>query len=245
MGRFVLLILWFLCLLPAAHALGQEAVATEEEWTDFDDPFAEVGAPVEVADPLQPFNRAMFWVNDKLYFYLLKPVARSYRVVPAPAREKVDNFFANLAMPVRLVNTLLQGKFAAAGNEARRFAFNTTLGLGGLLDPAERRGWVAAEEDLGQTFGYWGIGSGFYLVLPVFGPSNVRDVFGRTGDHFLDPVPYGVEGTGELMAIKAYDRINLLSLDDDSYEKIKEQSLDMYLFVRDAYSQRRQALIRK
>jgi phospholipid-binding lipoprotein MlaA len=84
-----------------------------------------------------------------------------------------------------------------------------------------------------------------YLVLPVFGPSSLRDGVGRVGDYFLDPLPYAIEGSGELIAVKAYDRVNDLSLDDDTYEKIKEDALDPYLFIRDAYMQRRQALIRK
>ncbi|MBE0596932.1 MAG: VacJ family lipoprotein [Desulfuromonadales bacterium] len=243
MNRLMLLLLLLLLWLPSAVAAQGEL--EEEEWTDFDDPFAEVGAVVTVVDPIEPFNRAMFWVNDRLYFYLLKPAARGYRVVPAPTRESVDHFFANLSAPVRLVNSLLQGKFAAAGNETRRFLFNSTLGVLGFFDPASRRGWPTAEEDFGQTLGHWGVGSGFYLVLPLFGPSNVRDGIGRVGDSFLDPVPYAVNGLGESIAIKVYDRVNWLSLDDDSYEKMKEQALDTYLFIRDAYSQRREALIRK
>ncbi len=212
---------------------------------EFTDPFSDEGAELEIADPLQPVNRAMFWVNDKLYFYLLKPVARAYRVTPEPMRKSVDNFFVNLGTPVRFANSLLQFKFAAAGTELGRFLVNTTVGIAGLFDPAESLGWRMSNEDLGQTLGLYGVGSGLYLVLPVFGPANLRDGIGRVGDGFLDPIPYVVDGTGEYIAVKAYDRVNVLSLDDDTYEKIKDQALDPYLFVRNAYQQRREALIKK
>ncbi len=215
------------------------------EFTEFKDVFAEKGAAGQVSDPLEPVNRAMFWVNDKLYFYALKPAARAYRVVPESFRQSVDNFFVNLGTPVRFVNCLLQLKFRAAGNELRRFLVNSTLGVGGFLDPAGRSGWEMTDEDLGQTLGKYGIGSGIYLVLPVFGPANLRDGVGRVGDYFLDPIPYAIDNTGELMAVKGYDRVNVFSLDNDTYEKIKEQALDPYLFIRDAYAQRREALIRK
>ncbi|SDL36546.1 phospholipid-binding lipoprotein MlaA [Geoalkalibacter ferrihydriticus] len=195
-------------------------------------------------DPLEPFNRAMFWVNDKLYFYLLKPVARTYRVVPEPARASVGNFFSNVATPVRLANCLLQFRFIDAGREVGRFAVNTTWGIGGLFDPARQRlGWQKKDEDLGQTLGYFGIPAGPYLVLPVFGPSNPRDAVGRFGDGYLDPWPYVLDETWEVVAVKTYERINWLSLDRDTYEAIKREQLDPYVYIREAYTQRREALI--
>lgn len=200
--------------------------------------------PERIADPIEPFNRAMFWFNDKLYFYALKPVARVYRVVPEPARTSVSNFFSNIATPVRFVNSLLQVRIRDAGTELGRFVVNSTVGILGLFDPAKDI-WKKKDEDLGQTLGHYGVGSGFYLVLPVFGPSNPRDTVGMIGDYFLDPWVYVLDDKWVYTGVKTYDRINEISLDEDTYEAIKKQALDPYLFIRNAYDQRRQALIEK
>lgn len=247
--RIVLFILLAALFLPLG-ALGQDA-ATEaapvgqpaEEEFDFEDPFAEE-EEIEIADPIEPFNRGVFWVNDKLYFYLFKPIARGYRVVPEGGRTAVGNFFSNLAFPVRFVNSTLQLKFGEAGNELRRFLLNSTVGVAGFFDPASQNGWTRSEEDFGQTLGSYGVGHGIYLVLPFFGPSSLRDGTGRIADYFLDPIPYVADGY-ELIAVRSYSRINDLSLDDDTYEKILEQALDPYLFVRNAYLQRRKAFTDK
>ncbi len=222
-----------------------DSSAAEEPFDPFADEYAE--EPVRVYDPIEPFNRAMFWFNDKLYFYVLKPVARGYRVVPEPARVSVSNFFSNVATPVRFVNSLVQFKFSAATRELGRFVVNTTWGVAGLFDPADKRlGWKKKNEDTGQTLGYFGIPAGFYLVLPIFGPSNPRDAVGLVGDGYLDPWPYVLEENWwQYTAVKVYDRVNALSLDKDTYESIKAEQLDPYLFVRDAYMQRRAALIKE
>jgi phospholipid-binding lipoprotein MlaA len=245
------LILLALLILTPAHSVAQDAgnpmesedpVAQENDFFPFEDDWEQEVAPV--FDPLEPFNRAMFWVNDKLYFFVLKPVARTYRVVPEPARSSVNNFFTNVATPVRLANCLLQFRVGDAGREIGRFVVNTTWGIGGLFDPAHKRlGWSRKNEDLGQTLGYFGVPAGPYLVLPVFGPSNPRDALGRFGDGFLDPWPYVLDETWEVISVKMYDSINWLSLDRDTYEGIKRDQLDPYLFIRDAYVQRRDALI--
>jgi len=238
---------------PAAADAAVTAGATDtpeaENFDDpFDDPFAETGSDVlEIADPVEPFNRAMYWFNDKLYFYLLKPVARGYRVVPEPARVSVSNFFSNLATPVRLVNDLLQFKLRRAGTELARFGVNSTLGLLGLFDPA--KSWLKLEkheEDFGQTLGRYGIGNGFYLVLPVFGPSTLRDGIGRVGDYFVHPIssPYYCElRNWEQYSLNGLEQVNRLSLDRDTYEAIKRESLDPYLFMRNSYLQYRQAKV--
>jgi phospholipid-binding lipoprotein MlaA len=213
----------------------------------FDDPFAE--EEVNVFDPIEPLNRGMFWFNDKLYFYLLKPVARGYRVIPEPTRISVDNFFSNLATPIRLVNALLQFKFGDASSELGRFGVNTTVGLLGFFDPAQS--WFELEkkdEDFGQTLGVYGAGPGFYLVLPIFGPSSLRDGIGKVGDYFVDPISspwYFKLRTWEKITLKSLDRVNAISLDKDTYEGIKKEQLDPYLFVRDAYLQYRAAKIRE
>lgn len=244
----ILLVALFLPVSVWGQDLGAEPSPTgqpgpEDEFTELVDPFADE-EEIEVADPIEPFNRGVFWVNDKLYFHLFKPVARAYRVVPEGGREAVENFFTNLTFPVRFVNSTLQLKFGEAGNEVRRFLLNSTVGVAGFFDPASQNGWSRSDEDFGQTLGSYGVGHGIYLMLPLFGPSSLRDGTGRVADYFLDPLPYAIEGY-ELMGIKTYDRVNTLSLDSDTYEKILEQALDPYLFVRNAYLQRRKALTDK
>ncbi len=208
------------------------------------DPFAAEEAQLQVADPLESVNRGVFWVNDKLYFYLFKPIARGFRVVPMGVRTHVRNVFTNLAFPIRFVNNLLQLKFGGAGLESYRFLLNSTIGLAGIFDPA---GYIpelkSHDEDLGQTFGRWGIGHGFYLVLPILGPSSLRDGIGTAGDFFLDPINYTNLTYLEQEGVKGFDRVNRLSIDRDTYEQIKHDALDPYLFVRDAYAQRRQAQV--
>jgi phospholipid-binding lipoprotein MlaA len=216
------------------------ALDLEEDFTDGD-----IIAP-EIYDPIEPFNRGMFWVNDKLYFFLFKPVARGFRVVPEPARQSVSNFFSNLGTPVRFVNSLLQLKFKDAGSELGRLVINSTIGIGGLFDPAKKWfGLRKKDEDFGQTLGNYGVGSGFYIVWPVLGPSTARDTVGMAGDFFLDPLFYIQMKPLEKVGLKGLDKETNISLDKDSYEAIKRQSLDPYLFVRNAYAQRREGKISK
>ena len=202
-----------------------------------------------VADPIEPFNRAMFWFNDKLYFYFLKPIARVYRVVPEDIRVSVANFFSNLGAPVRAINAGFQAKFTDAGNEMGRFIINSTVGIAGLFDPAKKFAGIAEkDEDFGQTLGAYGAGPGFYIVLPFFGPSSLRDATGLIIDINMSPV-YNYyskdDKVGELLILKGVDVINSLSLDKDTYEGIKRDALDPYQFLRDAYIQNREGKIRK
>jgi phospholipid-binding lipoprotein MlaA len=194
-----------------------------------------------VYDPLEKINRVTFWFNDKLYFYLLKPVAKGYRwIMPEPLMVGVSNVFSNLASPVRVINAALQGKFATAGDELTRFGVNTTLGIGGLFDTAKDHfNLTKTEEDTGQTLGYYGIGPGPYLVLPFFGPSSFRDGFGLLADSRMNLVYYLWEDTDYWAAI-LLENVNKIALDKDTYEGIKKDALDPYLFVRDAWIQYRQ-----
>jgi phospholipid-binding lipoprotein MlaA len=140
----------------------------------------------------------------------------------------------------------LQLKFKKAGTELGRFVINTTLGFLGLFDPAYQMGLKKHDEDFGQTLGHYGSGTGFYLVLPVFGPSNLRDGVGLVVDSLTDPIssPYYFKlKPGEVIGLKVYDRINDLSLDKDTYEGIKRDAFDPYLFVRKAYVQHRAAKV--
>lgn len=239
---------------PAASAIAENAQVAEEfvaeddffgagDDEDFTDGDIE---SFDINDPIEPFNRGMFWFNDKLYFYLLKPIARGYRVVPEPARQSVADFFSNIGTPVRFVSSVLQLKFTDAGTELGRLVVNSTVGIGGLFDPAKKYlGWRKKDEDLGQAFGNYGVGNGFYIVWPLLGPSSARDTVGLVGDYFLDPLHYVGMKPMEKAALKGLDLETRLSLDKDTYEGIKRQALDPYLYVRTTYAQHREGKINK
>jgi phospholipid-binding lipoprotein MlaA len=199
---------------------------------------------IEVNDPFETFNRGMFWFNDKAYFYVMKPVARGWRwLAPEPLQLGIRNFFSNLRAPIRFVNAALQGKFRDAGNELTRFGVNSTLGIGGLFDTAKGNFGIERKiEDTGQTLAHYGVGPGPYLVLPFLGPSNVRDGVGLLGDFYFSLVPVLFEHRYYWIAVSG-DVINFLAIDKDTYEGIKKDSLDPYLFLRDAYGQYRMNLI--
>ena len=150
---------------------GAVADSSSAEPSPAEEPFAEESPAPAIADPIEPLNRVLFVVNDKAYYWVMKPVARGYRaVVPEGVRLSVRNFFSNTGMPIRFVNNLLQGKIRNSGVELLRFALNTTAGIGGLFDPAKDDfRLVARDEDLGQTFGKYGLGHGLYIVLPLLG----------------------------------------------------------------------------
>ncbi len=195
-----------------------------------------------IADPLEPFNRAMYLFNDRLYFWVFKPVAQGYRaVVPEPARVGVSNFFTNLAFPVRFVNCLLQANLPGAAREVGRFVLNTLGGGGGFLDPAshEEVGLVRQDEDFGQTLGVYGVGQGIFINWPVLGPSSPRDTLGTIGDWFLHPLAYYPERFLESAGVQAYGRVNETSLTIGDYEALTEAAIDPYVAIRDAYVQYR------
>ena len=201
---------------------------------------------VEVDDPLEPFNRLMFGLNDTLYFWIVKPVTETWKaVVPEPARTGVRNFFQNLTTPVRYVNCLLQGKGDSADIELRRFLVNTTEGILGFGDPArDKYELEPVQEDLGQTLAVHGMDDGFYIVWPFFGPSNVRDSLGMVGDMFLNPVRY-VEPTETSIYISAGRGINEGSFHVGEYEDFKAAALEPYIAMREAYIQYRNKKIQE
>jgi phospholipid-binding lipoprotein MlaA len=198
-----------------------------------------------VADPLEPANRFFFQVNDKLYFWVLRPIAKGYKgILPEDARIGVRNFLSNLTTPIRLANCLLQAKWKSAGNETFRFVLNSTLGLGGLLDPAKKELKIEkTEADFGQTLGIWGLGPAFYIDWPLLGPSNLRDSIGFAGDFFLDPRTY-IFTKPIFMVIRPIEIINDTSLTLGQYEELKKAALDPYIAVREAYHQYRQSRIK-
>ena len=231
---------------PAFEDIPQTAPAVTTVNDDF--PLFEEPEILDVYDPLETINRGIFWFNDKMYFYVLKPVARVFRYTPEPLRISIKNFFLNLKTPIRMVNAGLQGKFAAAGNELTRFATNTTLGIGGFFDPAkEHFGIRMHDEDTGQTLGHYGVGPGPYVVLPFLGPSSLRDGIGLVGDTYLDLTYYiwaRDKSNYDYLGARAVDTLNNLSLDKDTYEGVKRDALDPYLYVRDAFAQYRRNQIK-
>ena len=194
----------------------------------------------QIADPIYPFNKAMYHFNDKLYFWVLKPVARGYSaVLPEKARVGVSNFFYNVTTPIRFVSSLLQLKMKVAGKELIRFVYNSTVGVLGFADAAKSHLDISRQdEDLGQAFGSYGIGHGFYIVWPFLGPSSLRDTVGKVGDIFLNPVSH-VHPTEAAVAITAYDKTNETSLHIGDYEDFKKSAIDPYISMRDAYLQNR------
>ncbi|MEW6076798.1 MAG: VacJ family lipoprotein [Thermodesulfobacteriota bacterium] len=218
--------------------------AGDDEFSDFDEFEKAVGE--EVFDPLAGYNRVMTTVNDRLYYWVLKPIARGYKfVLPEPIRVSIGRFFVNLGFPVRLVNNLLQFKLQRAGAETARFVVNTTAGIAGFWDPASN--WMdlpVYDEDFGQTLGNFGMGGGFHVVLPLFGPSNVRDACGKVADWFLNPVHY-IEDSEARAAITTVNMVNGTSLRIGQYEALTQDSLDLYILLRDSYESNRNKNIRE
>ena len=200
-----------------------------------------------VSDPIEGWNRKMFVVNDALYVWVARPVLNGYKAIaPEPVRVGVKNVFDNIAMPVRGVNCLLQGKGQAAKTELNRFLINTTVGILGINDAADEKYQIKAPpvEDLGQTLAVWGVGDGWYLVWPLLGPGTVRDSGGWVGYYFLDPLTY-IPPWVVRAGVKGTRGVNAGSFSLKEYDTMREEAIDPYTAVRDAYTQYRAAQIKK
>jgi phospholipid-binding lipoprotein MlaA len=224
----------------AEESKTQESTPTESENVP-----EELEEAAQIPDPLAPVNKVMFHFNDKLYFWGLKPAAQVYsHIIPEEFRIAFSNAYDNLWAPSRVVNNLLQLRLKAAGNELIRFLFNSFAGIGGLGDVAKEALYIKKQEaDFGQTLGHYGIGHGFYLVLPVFGPSSVRDGVGIVGDQLMHPLTYVGSSHltfGEKVAISAHEKINDTSFKIGDYESFKEAAIEPYVSMRDAFVQNRQ-----
>ncbi len=199
--------------------------------------------PAESHDPLEGFNRAMYSFNDGLDRAIIKPVAKTYqKVVPKPVNKGISNFFSNLGDVIVILNDLLQFKLIQAASDTGRVVLNSTVGLLGFIDVATPIGLEKHNEDFGQSLGYWGIGPGYYLVLPLFGPSNLRDGVGLAVDFRADPITTIEDDSARygVFSLKAVDkRAGLLK----ASRILDEAAFDPYIFVRDAYLQRRNYLV--
>lgn len=194
------------------------------------------------SDPLEPVNRVTFQFNRTVDRYVIRPVAEGYvRITPNFVNTGVTNFFDNLFYPITIVNGFLQGKVQQGVSDTGRFLVNTTLGVAGVFDVASRFGLGQHDEDFGQTLGYWGVPTGWYLVLPFLGPSSGRDFAGSVADTPLSPLYY-VDDDAVAWSLRGLfiidTRARLLSTD-----RLIANALDPYLFVRDAYFQRREYLV--
>lgn len=196
-----------------------------------------------INDPLEPLNRATHSFNMAFDAVLMKPIAHIYRaVLPGFVRRGITNVLDNLMSPLILANDLLQGEFGRGGDTIARFTINSTIGLGGAFDPATDWGIEKHKEDLGETLAVWGVGEGFYLVVPFFGPSNPRDFTGFVVEFFADPVglylnDQGLQEVGysrTALEIIDFRERNLETIDD-----LKENSTDFYAALRSAYRQHR------
>ena len=230
-------ILVFACL-----SAGLASPARAEEPPPAAESAAAPEAPAE-ADPLESVNRKIFWFNDQLDVYILEPAAKAWDfVLPKRVETSISNFFWNLRFPIYLLNDTLQGKFKHAGMDVGRFLVNTTVGLAGFFDPATDWGLELHWEDFGQTLGWWGVGPGPYLVLPILGPSGLRDGCGLIVDSAASVTPFFVDSY-ILLGARAVEIVNLRAQYLDTVRKAKESAFDYYSFVRNAYLQRRVGLI--
>lgn len=194
-------------------------------------------------DPLEGINRGIYKFNDVADKAVIKPVATAYKTItPSPIRKGFNNFFNNLGSITTVLNDLLQLKFAEAFTDAGRFVINTTFGLAGFIDVASMDNIPHRKEDFGQTLGFWGVGNGAYLVLPLLGPSSLRDVTGLTVDTLTtDPITY----THNIGQIRLHNQLRAAQLVDkrtqllEAGDLVDSASLDPYSFMRDAYLQRR------
>ena len=245
--RLILACLLSLSLLSASEYLGANAQSSEDFEAEFNTKNND-----SLFDPLSGYNEVMTNVNDKFYVYILRPTAQGYAyVVPQMARHGVSNFFENLLFPIRFINNILQLKFYNSWEETERFVLNSTMGILGFRDVAgEELGIKVHDEDLGQTLGHYGIGSGFHVVLPLFGPSNVRDIAGLVGDAWLNPLNYIeardanlFDSTEESIAATALYTINKTSLHVKEYDNFKKDAIELYPFLRNVYESRRNKLI--
>jgi phospholipid-binding lipoprotein MlaA len=195
-------------------------------------------------DPWEPFNRAMFTFNDKVYYYCLKHAARGYRVVvPKKARVCVRKIFSNAAMPGRLLNCVLQGKIKGVATEPTRFIINSTVGIGGLFDPARSFFHLKEQEvDFGQTLGRYGMKPVLYINWPLIGTSSLRGTLGFIGDTAFDPATYLLSPLIKI-GIVAYEEVNETSLTIGEYEDLTDSALDPYIAIRNAYFQNRKSKI--
>ena len=235
-----LLIIFLIFVANNLYAAASDEVSTASQ------DFETTGVEDEIYDPLEPVNRAIFKFNNVADKVILEPVAKGYKKLPSPVQTGISNFLGNLKMPLVFVNQLLQGQGKNAAESAGRFVINTTAGVFGLIDVADKVGLEEKEEDFGQTLATWGVGDGFYIVLPLFGPSNLRDSTGMVLTYITDPInAYAInEGEAWVLPLRtAGNAIDQRSKIIDEVNALRNNSVDYYAAVRSSYYQNRKAAI--
>jgi len=222
------------------------SIMPSDSFDDLEDPFAS-NSPIEMSDPFEDYNRFMFDFNEGFYDNLMEPVVREYReYVNEDVRIGIANIFDNAMAPLKLVSSFLQGDIEKTGRVIGRTLINTTIGLGGMFDVADSAfGIKDVNEDLDQALGSWGVPTGPYVVLPLFGPSSVRNIFGRAGGMFLSPTYHFAPGIEVGVSLTVTDQINDVSFIVDDIEQLEESTIDKYESVRDFYGQYRDGLVKE
>ena len=242
MSFFKYILTTFIVIFTINTCLAAESDSVKTDSEDFETSNYED----EIFDPLEPINRAIFSFNNVADRVILEPVAKGYKKLPSPIQSGISNFINNLKLPLVVVNQLLQGQGKNAVESTGRFVVNSTVGLFGLVDVAEKVGLEQKQEDFGQTLATWGVGDGFYVVLPIFGPSNVRDTAGMVLTYVTDPInAYAVsEGEAWILPLRtATNAIDQRSKIIDEVNALRDNSLDYYSAVRSSYYQNRKAAI--
>lgn len=239
-----------------APAPAAEPAATDDDYEDEEDEYAQPA----VRDPFEKVNRMVFKFNDGLFRHVVRPITRGYETItPAPVRRGLVSFFDNLRFPVRFTGCVLQGKLDRAAAETGKFVVNTTAGVGGFIKVSDRfQPLRVPEEDIGQALGKWGLPAGPYLVLPVLGPANPREIVGRAGDYIMTPTGWGrgsiVPEEWQVMndlswewrlAISAVDTISVFPEIVSAYDTFNKAAVDPYVAFRNGFLQYREAMIRK
>ncbi len=238
-----IIILFFLF----SSLLSYKAVASEADQVNTDsEDFETTTIEDEIYDPFEPVNRAIFSFNNVADRIVLEPIAKGYKKLPSPIQSGINNFLSNLRAPLVVVNQLLQGQAENAVQSSGRFVVNSTVGVFGLFDVAEKIGLEEKEEDYGQTLATWGVGDGFYIVLPLFGPSNLRDTSGMVLTMLTDPINAYAVSEGEAWLVPMRTTVNAVDTRSqiiDEVNALRDNSVDYYAAVRSSYYQNRKAAI--
>ncbi len=242
MNKFIQFSITFLFVSLSNHVFSAASDDVKTNPEDFETSTYED----EIYDPLEGINRAIFSFNNTADRIILEPVAKGYKKLPSPVQSGLGNFINNLKLPLAAFNQLLQGQGENAVESTGRFIINSTIGIFGLIDVADNIGLEQKEEDFGQTLATWGVGDGFYVVLPLFGPSNLRDTTGMIMTMMTDPINAYATNQGQSWAIPmrtAANAVDQRSQIIDEVNALRDNSVDYYAAVRSSYYQNRKAAI--